>query len=104
MAPSSPPTINPRHFIVIASISSVVLVAILLLWLFDVVPVGVFFAGLVVVAVGQGTAVMLLLRSARRRASRAEQPPGGTSTIGPDSPAARYGYDPMDDLGGDSRR
>ncbi len=101
MAPSSPqPTVDPRHFLVMATVGGLVLSGTVLLWVFDVVPFGVFIAVVVAVLVVQTVVVLLLLRGARVRAGRAEGRAGGTSTIGPDSPGARYGYDPMGDLGG----
>ncbi|PYG01121.1 hypothetical protein SAMN05216184_102283 [Georgenia satyanarayanai] len=104
MASSSQPTVDSRHFVVMATVSGLVLAATVLLWVVDVVPFGVFLGVLVAVAVAQAVVVMLLLRGARERASRADRLPGGASTIGPDSPGARYGYDPMGDLGQGGRR
>lgn len=100
MAPTSQPTINPRHFLAMATVSGVVLAATVLLWVFEVVPFGVFAGVVVALAVGQTVGVVLLQRDARQRASRADELPGGASTLGPDSPAARYGYDPMGDADG----
>lgn len=104
MAQPSPSTVNPKHFVVMASISGLVLAAVVLLWIFEVVPFGVFIGGVAAVAVAQTVAIMLLLKGARERASRADRLPGGTSTIGPDSLGARYGYDPMGDVGPGGRR
>ncbi|WP_152192733.1 hypothetical protein [Georgenia satyanarayanai] len=99
MAPPAQPTINPRHFLAMATVSGVVLSTTALLWVFDLVPFGVFIGVVAALAVGQAVGIVLLQRGARQRASRAERLPGGASTLGPDSPGARYGYDPMGDLG-----
>ncbi|WP_454085612.1 hypothetical protein [Georgenia sp. Marseille-Q6866] len=104
MAPPAQPTINPRHLLVMATVGGLVLATTVLLWVFEVVPFGVFIAVVAAVMVGQAVTVVMLLRGARERASRAGRLPGGTSTVGPDSPGARYGYDPMGDIGRDGRR
>lgn len=100
MTPPTPqqPTINPRHFLVIALVFGTLLVATVVLWVLDVVSVGVFIGVVAVLAAAQFVVVLRIMRSARRRATGADRTPGGTSTIGQDSPSARYGYDPTDDL------
>ena len=102
--PPQQPTINPRHFVVTATVFGLLLAATVLLWVFDVVPLGVFIGVVAVLAVAQAVVVLLIMRGARRRASSAGRMPGGTSTVGPESPGARYGYDPMSELDRDQRR
>ncbi len=102
--PPQQPTINPRNFVVLATISGVVLCAIVLLWVLEVVPFGVFIGVVAVVAVAQAVVVFLMMRGARRRASGSDRTPGGASPVGPDGPGARYGYDPMSELDRDQRR
>ncbi|MCM3662557.1 hypothetical protein M3148_16390 [Georgenia satyanarayanai] len=104
MAPASQPVINPKHIAITATVAGLVLAVAVLLWVFEIVPFGVFIAVLAVVVVSQAGVILVLARSGRERASRVDGPSGGTSTIGPDSPAAGYGYDPMGDIGRDGRR
>ncbi len=92
------PTVNPRHFLVMAMVFGTLLVAAVLLWVLEVISLGVFIGAVAVIAVAQALVVLRIVRGARRRADDGGRTPGGTSTIGPDSPAARYGYDPTDDL------
>jgi len=98
--PTPQPTINPKSFVALATVGGLLLSAAVLLWVFDVVPFEAFIGAVAVVAVGQALVILVLLRKARERANRAGQVPGGASTLGPDGPAARYGYDPMGDLDG----
>ncbi|WP_413451491.1 hypothetical protein AA0Y32_15920 [Georgenia phoenicis] len=102
MPPTPQPSINPRHFLVMATVSGVVLATTVLLWVFEVVPFGVFIGVVAALAVGQTVGVVLLQRGASQRHRRASDltAQGGASTIGPDSPAARYGYDPMREVDG----
>ncbi|WP_324650392.1 hypothetical protein [Georgenia sp. H159] len=95
MQPSRPAPLA-RQFIVIAAVSGVAMVAVVLLWVAEVVSLGVMVAVIAAVGAAELGAVMLLQRRAQQQRARTDRL-GGTSTIGPDSPAARYGYDPMSD-------
>lgn len=99
MQPSPRPGVSPKQFVLVAAVCGTLMVAAVLLWFTDVIPFGAMVGVLVVAGIVELGAIVLLQRRAKQQRSRAERLSleGGTSTIGPDSPDVRYGYDPMGD-------
>ena len=102
-------------FIRVAIVAGAAIMALLVLWLMDIVSFTVFIGGLVVVAAAE----VVVIASAVRRARRQGGPVGGSGTVAPSSTVRRpatygtttsttdhgaVGYDPMDGLPGTERR
>lgn len=101
MQPRTTPVVPPTHLAYLAMVSGVLMSTAVVLWVLDIVSVEVFIAAILVIGLAQGIAFLLVVRRGRQRASRADRlaSSGGTSTVGPDGADARYGYDPMADIG-----